>query len=176
MSRVAKNPVEIPSGVDVTINGQDVTIKGSKGSLQRNFHEAVKIVKEDNVVRIEMNESFDGASAQGGTARAHINNMVHGVSQGFQKELTLIGVGYRAQMKGTVLSLTLGKSHTDEFKVPEGITIETPSLTEVIVKGVSKDLVGQTAANIRELRPPEPYKGKGIRYKNEQVHLKETKK
>ena len=176
MSRVAKAPIEIPAGVEITLNGQDITVKGKSGELSLNVNEAVEVVKEENVLRTNARDGFAKANAQAGTARALINNMVVGVSQGFEKKLELIGVGYRAQAKGKVLNLTLGFSHPVNYEVPEGITVETPSQTEVVVKGASKQLVGQVAANIRAYRKPEPYKGKGVRYADEQVRRKEAKK
>ncbi|EKE83621.1 50S ribosomal protein L6 [Idiomarina xiamenensis] len=176
MSRVAKAPITIPAGVDVTLNGQEVTIKGAQGSLSQVVHEAVEVVQEDQELRTIAREGVANATAQAGTARALLNNMVLGVSQGFERKLQLIGVGYRAQAQGKKLNLTLGFSHPVEFEIPEGITIETPSQTEVVVKGASKQLVGQVAANIRAYRKPEPYKGKGVRYADEQVRRKEAKK
>ena len=176
MSRVAKAPVEIPAGVEVTLNGQDVTIKGKNGELSIAVHNAVEVVKEDNVLRAIPREGVAKASAHAGTARAVLNNMVVGVSQGFEKRLQLIGVGYRAQVKGKVLNLTLGFSHPVDYELPDGITAETPSQTEVVIKGADKQLVGQVAANIRAFRKPEPYKGKGVRYADENVRRKEAKK
>jgi large subunit ribosomal protein L6 len=176
MSRVAKNPVQLPSGVDVSIDGQSITVKGSKGQLVHDVHTAVEVLKNDNVLTFGPRSSDSGANALAGTTRALINNMVTGVSQGFEKKLQLIGVGYRAQAQGKVLNLSLGFSHPVEFAVPEGVTIETPSQTEVVVKGIDKQKVGQVAANIRAYRPPEPYKGKGVRYADEVVVRKEAKK
>ncbi|WP_018693999.1 50S ribosomal protein L6 [Algicola sagamiensis] len=176
MSRVAKAPITVPAGVEVTLNGQDIKIKGKNGELALNVNPAVEVVFEENVLRTNPREGFAGATAQAGTARALINNMVTGAAEGFEKKLELIGVGYRAQAKGKVLNLTLGFSHPVEFAIPEGITIETPSQTEVVVKGADKQLVGQTAANIRAYRKPEPYKGKGVRYSDEVVRRKEAKK
>ncbi|GAB3298832.1 50S ribosomal protein L6 [Pseudidiomarina andamanensis] len=176
MSRVAKAPIAIPAGVEVTLNGQEVTIKGAKGSLSRVVNEAVEVVKEDNVIRTIPREGVANATAQAGTARALLQNMVVGVAQGYEKKLQLIGVGYRANTAGSKLNLTLGFSHPIEFDIPQGITIEVPAQTEVVVKGVDKQLVGQVAANIRAFRKPEPYKGKGVRYADEQVRRKEAKK
>lgn len=177
MSRIAKNPIAIPSGVEVSINGQDVAVKGSKGNLSQNIHDAVEIMKEDNVLKFVPRDN-DGAPnwAMAGTMRAIVSNMVTGVSQGFERKLELVGVGYRAQAKGKTLELTLGFSHPVKFPVPEGITIETPSQTEILVKGVDKQLVGEVSAKIRAYRPPEPYKGKGVRYSDEVVVRKEAKK
>lgn len=176
MSRVADNPISLPSGVEVTMKEQDVTIKGSKGTLNCTLPKSVKVSQEDNVLKIVYNSEDREANKQAGTARANVNNMVVGVSEGFEKKLTLIGVGYRAQAQGKKLNLTLGFSHPIDFVVPEGIAIETPSQTEIVVKGIDKQLVGQVAANIREYRPPEPYKGKGVRYTDEYVARKEAKK
>ena len=175
MSRVANNPITIPSGVEVNIAGQNVTVKGGKGSLSHEIHPAVEISREDNVLKFSP-KAMENADALAGTTRALLNNMVTGVSEGFEKKLQLVGVGYRAQAQGNVLNLTLGFSHPVAFKVPEGITVETPSQTEVVVKGTDKQVVGQVAANIRAYRPPEPYKGKGIKYADEQIVRKEAKK
>lgn len=176
MSRVAKAPIAIPAGVEVTLNGQEVTIKGAKGSLSRVVNESVELVQQDSELRTVAREGVDGSNAQAGTARALLQNMVVGVTQGYERKLLLVGVGYRAQAQGSKLNLTLGFSHPVEFAIPEGITIETPAQTEVVVKGVDKQLVGQVAANIRAYRKPEPYKGKGVRYADEQVRRKEAKK
>ncbi|PYE31753.1 LSU ribosomal protein L6P [Idiomarina fontislapidosi] len=176
MSRVAKAPIEIPAGVEVTLNGQEVTIKGAQGSLSHVVNDAVELVQEENELRTVPREGVANSTAQAGTARALLNNMVVGVSKGFERKLQLMGVGYRAQAQGKKLNLTLGFSHPVEFEIPEGITIETPSQTEVVVKGANKQLVGQVAANIRAYRKPEPYKGKGVRYSDEQVRRKEAKK
>ena len=176
MSRIAKAPIKLPAGVEVKINAQDVTVKGAKGELSFSFNSAVNIVVEENVVTTTPNEGAADGWAQAGTARAIINNMVTGVSQGFEKKMQLVGVGYRAAAKGKTLNLTLGFSHPVDFAVPEGITIETPSQTEIVVKGADKQLVGQVCANIRAYRPPEPYKGKGIRFADEHVRRKEAKK
>ncbi|WP_258808475.1 50S ribosomal protein L6 [Pseudidiomarina sp. CB1] len=176
MSRVAKAPIAIPAGVEVTLNGQEVTIKGAKGSLSRVVNDAVELVQEDNVLRTVPREGVANATAQAGTARALLQNMVVGVAQGYERKLQLVGVGYRANTAGSKLNLTLGFSHPVEFDIPQGITIEVPTQTEVVVKGVDKQLVGQVAANIRAYRKPEPYKGKGVRYADEQVRRKEAKK
>ena len=176
MSRVAKAPIEIPAGVEIALNGQEVTVKGAQGSLSRVVNNAVELVKEDNELRTVARDGVANATAQAGTARALLQNMVVGVTKGFERKLQLIGVGYRAQAQGKKLNLTLGFSHPVEFEIPEGITIETPSQTEVVVKGADKQLVGQVAANIRAYRKPEPYKGKGVRYADEQVRRKEAKK
>ncbi|MDQ2994093.1 MAG: 50S ribosomal protein L6 [Pseudomonadota bacterium] len=175
MSRVAKSPIKVPAGVQVNINANMINIKGSKGTLERTIHPYVSIDHTDNVLKFTSNK-LDAGMAQAGTMRALVNNMVNGVSSGFKKELTLIGVGYRAAMQGTSLKLTLGFSHEVLYPVPQGITIDTPSQTEIIVSGVDKQQVGQVAADIRSYRPPEPYKGKGVRYKDEVVVKKEGKK
>ena len=176
MSRVAKKPVELPSGVEVSINGQAVTVKGSKGTMDREIHNSVEIRQEDNVLTFAPKDGSKTAMALAGTARALINNMVEGVSQGFEKKLQLVGVGYRAQAQGQKLNLTLGFSHPVDYPVPEGITVETPSQTDVVVKGIDKQKVGQVAAEIRAYRPPEPYKGKGVKYADEIIVRKEAKK
>jgi large subunit ribosomal protein L6 len=176
MSRVAKAPVELQSGVEISINGQEVTVKGKVGTLTRVFNEAVEVVQEENTLKALPREGFDDAWAQAGTARALLNNMVVGATKGFERKLELIGVGYRAQAQGKKLNLTLGFSHPVVYEMPEGISVETPSQTEVVVKGADKQVVGQVAANIRGYRPPEPYKGKGVRYSDEVVLRKEAKK
>jgi len=176
MSRVAKAPVSIPAGVEVTVNDQEVTIKGSNGSLTRVINNAVNVVVEGSELKCLPVEGVQGAWAQAGTARALINNMVIGVSKGFEKKLTLIGVGYRAKVAGNGVDLTLGFSHPLVHELPAGVKAECPSQTEIVLKGADKQLVGQVAAEIRGYRPPEPYKGKGVRYADEQVRRKEAKK
>ena len=176
MSRIAKAPITIPKGVDVKFNGNNITVKGSKGQLSFDFNPMVSIEAKDNVLQLQWDKNNQEAIAQAGTARAIVNGMVVGVSDGYEKKLTLIGVGYRAQAKGNVLNLSLGFSHPVDYEVPAGITVETPSQTEVVVKGSDRQLVGQVAAKIRAYRPPEPYKGKGIRYADENVAKKEAKK
>ncbi|MBE0361960.1 large subunit ribosomal protein L6 [Pseudoalteromonas ulvae UL12] len=176
MSRVAKAPINVPAGVEVTLNGQDIKVKGKNGELSRTINAAVEVVVNENVITTLPREGVVNAWAQAGTARALINNMLVGVDAGYERKLQLVGVGYRAAAKGKVLDLTLGFSHPVNFEVPEGITIETPSQTEVLVKGADKQLVGQVAANIRAYRKPEPYKGKGVRYADENVRRKEAKK
>lgn len=176
MSRVAKQPIKIPAGVEAKIDGQIVTIKGPKGSLQQTVPGAVQIVQEDKVLKCVPRSGDDRSRMMAGTARALLSNMVTGVTQTYSKKLELVGVGYRAQVQSRSLNLTLGFSHPVVFPVPDGITIETPSQTEIMVRGVDKQRVGQVAANIRAFRPPEPYKGKGVRYSNEIVVRKEAKK
>jgi large subunit ribosomal protein L6 len=176
MSRVAKNPVEVPKGVEVAISGQAVTVKGGKGSLQRDVHASVKVEQNDNVLTFAPKDGSKAAMALAGTTRALINNMVIGVTEGFEKKLQLVGVGYRAQAQGQKLNLTLGFSHPIDYAVPEGVTVETPSQTDVVVKGMDKQKVGQVAAEIRAYRPPEPYKGKGVKYVDEIIVRKEAKK
>ena len=174
MSRIAKKPVEIPSGSEVSINGKTVSAKGPKGNITLQLHETVNIAQEGN--KLQLSATDASAVAMTGTMRSLVNNMIIGVSQGFEKKLELIGVGYRAQAQGKVLNLTLGFSHPVNYQIPEGITIETPSQTEIFVRGVDKQKVGQVSAEIRAYRPPEPYKGKGVRYSNEYVIRKEAKK
>jgi large subunit ribosomal protein L6 len=172
MSRVAKKPVSVPNGVDVTLDGNTVT--GGKGTLSLTVHAGVKITQADNELRFEPDTLAD--DAQAGTARVLVGNMVTGVSQGFERKLQLVGVGYRAAAKPGSLTLTLGFSHPVEYVLPAGITAETPTQTDIVLKGSDKRLLGQVAADIRSYRPPEPYKGKGIRYSDEQVLRKEAKK
>lgn len=176
MSRVAKAPVAVPAGVTITLSGQDIKVKGPVGELSRTIHSDVVISQEENNIITNIVADVKGAWAQAGTARALINNMVEGVSKGFEKKLVLNGVGYRAKAAGKNLNLSLGFSHPVDHAIPEGITVETPSQTEITLKGADKHLVGQTAANIRAYRKPEPYKGKGIRYADEYVRRKEAKK
>lgn len=175
MSRVAKAPVTIPAGVEVKFDGQEITVKGKNGTLSRVLNNAVTVNQEDNQLKVSLK---DGATeiAQAGTARALINNMVIGVTEGFSRKLQLIGVGYKVQVQGSKLNLALGFSHPVEHELPQGITAECPSQTEVVIKGADKQLVGQVAANVRGYRPPEPYKGKGVRYADETVLRKEAKK
>ncbi len=176
MSRIAKAPVTIPKGVDVKLNGNNMTVKGSKGQLSFDINPMVGVTITDNVIQMQWDNNNKQATAQAGTARAIANSMVIGVSEGFEKKLSLIGVGYRAQAKGNILSLSLGYSHPVDYEVPAGITVETPSQTDILVKGSDKQQVGQVAAKIRAYRPPEPYKGKGVRYADENVVKKEAKK
>lgn len=174
MSRIAKKPITVPSGTDVTINGQTVSVKGPKGNLTMDLHETVSIKQDGS--DLTLHPASDQAVAMTGTMRSLVNNMVVGVSEGFQKKLELVGVGYRAQAQGNKLNLSLGFSHPVEYAVPEGISIETPSQTEILVSGADKQKVGQVSAEIRAYRPPEPYKGKGVRYSNEYIIRKEAKK
>ncbi|AZV40875.1 MULTISPECIES: 50S ribosomal protein L6 [Peribacillus] len=175
MSRVGKKPIEIPAGVTVTINGSDVTVKGPKGELSRSFHADLTIAQEENVVTVTRPSDSKEHRTIHGTTRAVLSNMVEGVSKGFEKSLELIGVGYRAQKQGSKLVLNVGYSHPVEFEAEQGLEIEVPSNTKIIVKGISKERVGALAADIRDVRPPEPYKGKGIRYEGEYVRRKEGK-
>jgi len=176
MSRVAKAPVTVANGVTVNINGQTVEVKGPKGTLTQNIHSSVVVELNDGVVTVKPVDEEKQSWAHAGTARALINNMVAGVNDGFEKKLTLIGVGYRAQAKGKSLDLSLGFSHPVVYDLPEGVTAETPSATEIVLKSHDKQKVGQVAAEIRAFRPPEPYKGKGVRYADEEVIRKEAKK
>jgi large subunit ribosomal protein L6 len=175
MSRIGKKPIEIPAGVTVTVNGSEVTVKGPKGELSRSFSPDLTIVVEENVVTVTRPSDEKTHRSLHGTTRALISNMVEGVSKGFEKSLELIGVGYRAQKQGTKLILNVGYSHPVEIEPETGVEVEVPSNTKVIIKGASKERVGALAANIRDVRPPEPYKGKGIRYEGEFVRRKEGK-
>jgi large subunit ribosomal protein L6 len=175
MSRIAKAPVELPQGVTATVAAGSVTLKGAKGSLSIALAPGVSVVQAEK--RLEVKYTDPGVPRmRAGSTRAHLANMVRGVTKGYEKKLELVGVGYRAQVQGKALNLTLGFSHPVNFPIPEGISIETPSQTEIIIKGVDRQKVGQVAAEIRDVRPPEPYKGKGVRYANEQISLKEGKK
>jgi large subunit ribosomal protein L6 len=176
MSRIANSPVEIPKGVEVSLAGKELSIKGGKGQMDLTIHELVDISQEENLLKFAGSQSGKKSVALAGTFRSLVNNMVVGVSTGFQKELQLQGVGYRAQMQGKDLNLTLGFSHPVVYKIPEGIEIETPTQTQIVVRGIDKQKVGQVSAEIRAFRPPEPYKGKGVRYADEQVKRKEAKK
>jgi len=176
MSRVAKAPVTIPGGVDVKIDGSDMIIKGKGGHLSYKIHNDVSVEVNGDVIQVKWDNAIKKANAQAGTVRASINNMIVGVSQGFEKKLTLIGVGYRASIKGNALTLALGFSNPVEYQVPEGVSVEATSQTELLVKGADKQKVGQVASEIRAFRPPEPYKGKGVRYTDEYVARKEAKK
>ena len=177
MSRIANAPINIPSGVEITQNGQLIKVKGSKGELEWNIHELVSVSQEDAQIKIASNQQAGKqAVALAGTTRALINNMVTGVTEGWQKKLNIIGVGYRAQAQGQKLNLTLGFSHPVVHEVPEDVKVETPSNTEIVVSGIDKQKVGQVAAEIRAYRKPEPYKGKGVRYADEYVLRKQAKK
>ncbi|MDE1464742.1 50S ribosomal protein L6 [Spartinivicinus poritis] len=176
MSRIAKSPVELPSGVEVSLAGGQITIKGSKGSLSMGLASCVEVAQEESVLTFVAKNGAKHSRAMAGTTRALVSNMVTGVNSGFEKKLQLIGVGYRAQAKGKSINLTLGFSHPVDYELPEGISAETPSQTEIVIRGIDKQLVGQVAAEIRDFRPPEPYKGKGIRYADEHVRRKEAKK
>lgn len=176
MSRIAKAPITVPTGVEVKVNGQEVTVKGNKGELVRTLNDAVVVNLTEGVVTFAPAEGVKDAWAQAGTARANVNNMVVGVTEGFKKTLLLQGVGYRTQVKGQDVNLTLGFSHPVVYSLPQGITATAPSQTEIIIEGSDKQQVGQVAAEIRAFRPPEPYKGKGVRYADENVRRKEAKK
>lgn len=176
MSRIAKQPVAIPKGVEVTHSGRTVSLKGSKGSLSMELHSEVELLEDDGAYTIGARSGSRFAKAMTGTTRALLANMVKGVSEGWERKLTLVGVGYRAQAQGDTLNLTLGFSHPVAHKMPAGVKVETPSQTEVVITGIDKQIVGQVAAEIRAYRPPEPYKGKGVRYADERVVRKEAKK
>ena len=176
MSRIAKAPITAPAGVEVKVNGQEITVKGGKGELVRTLNDAVVVELNEGVVTFAPAEGFKDGWAQAGTARANVNNMIVGVTQGFKKTLLLQGVGYRTQVKGQDVNLTLGFSHPVVYTLPKGITATAPSQTEIIIEGSDKQQVGQVAAEIRAFRPPEPYKGKGVRYADENVRRKEAKK
>jgi large subunit ribosomal protein L6 len=175
MSRVAKNPVPLPQGVTATIAAGLITIKGAKSSLSLPLANGVSVAEKDKTLQVSYTNA-DGARMRAGSTRAHLANMVHGVTKGYEKKLELVGVGFRAAVAGKTLNLTLGFSHTVNFPIPEGITIEAPSQTEVLIKGTDIQRVGQVAAEIRGIRPPEPYKGKGVKYADEKISLKEGKK
>jgi large subunit ribosomal protein L6 len=175
MSRVAKNPVNLPQGVSAAVASGVVTIKGAKGSLSLPLGHDVTVSEKDKALHVAFG-SADGARMRAGSARAHLANMVNGVTKGYERKLELVGVGFRAAVQGKALNLTLGFSHPVVYAIPDGITIESPSQTEVIVKGMDRQRVGQVAAEIRDIRPPEPYKGKGVKYADEKITLKEGKK
>ena len=176
MSRIAKAPVAIPAGVEVTLAESKIAIKGGKGTLEMDIHPSVEIKQEENNIVFAPKNGDKAAMAMAGTFRSLVNNMVIGVTQGYQKKLILQGVGYRAKTSGKVVNLSLGFSHPVDYELPEGITAEVPSQTEIVISGVDKQQVGQVAAEIRGYRPPEPYKGKGVRYADENVRRKEAKK
>lgn len=175
MSRVANNPITVPKGVEITLDGA-IAVKGPLGALSRPVAENVKVAFDDGVLTFAPADESAQANAMAGTMRSLVNNMVVGVSKGFERKLTLVGVGYRAQAQGGALNLTLGFSHPVVHKMPAGTTVETPSQTEIVIKGIDRQVVGQVAADVRAYRPPEPYKGKGVRYSDEVVIRKETKK
>ena len=176
MSRVAKYPVALPKGVDFNIAGGQITVKGPLGSLTQPLLPSVVIEKDGESLQVKAAEGAVNGGAMSGTQRALLNNMVTGVTKGFERKLTLVGVGYRAQAQGDKLNLSLGFSHPVVHAMPKGIKVETPTQTEILIKGIDKQVVGQIAAEVRAYRPPEPYKGKGVRYADEKVVLKETKK
>ena len=176
MSRVAKNPIIIPDGVNISVDEKNVTVKGSKGELDFLLSLSISLNIDDNAITVSYDESNQKSVALAGTTRSIINNMIIGVSVGFEKKLELIGVGYRAKASGKLLELTLGFSHPVKYQLPDDVHVETPSQTEVVLKSHNKQILGQVAAEIRAFRPPEPYKGKGVRYADEQVKRKEAKK
>ncbi len=176
MSRVAKNPVALPSGVEITLASGEVSIKGPLGTLKQALSGDVSVVREGDSLLCKAQNDSTQANAMSGTIRALLANMVQGVSKGFERKLNLVGVGYRAQAAGDTLNLTLGFSHPVSYKMPAGVKVETPTQTEIVLKGSDKQRIGQVAAEIRAFREPEPYKGKGVRYSDEVVILKETKK
>jgi len=176
MSRIAKAPVVIPTGVEIKLNGQSLSVKGSKGSLDLDVHPSVTVASEEGSLQFAARDGSKQSKALSGTMRSLANNMVVGVSQGFEKKLELIGVGYRGAVKGSVLNLTLGFSHPVNYQLPEGVSAEMPSQTAIVLKAADKQKLGQAAAEIRAFRPPEPYKGKGVRYADEYVRRKEAKK
>lgn len=176
VSRVARNPIPVPSGVEVVYQGRNLKIKGKNGELNQEIHSLVDFKQESDQIQFSPVDGSQSANALSGTMSALAKNMIHGVTEGFVCELVLVGVGYRAKAQGKVLDLTVGMSHPVKIEMPEGVTVETPAQTEIKLSSVDKQKVTQVAANIRRIRPPEPYKGKGIRYKNEQISLKEVKK
>lgn len=176
MSRVGKNPIQVPAGVEVTVGSEAISVKGKLGTLSQALHPKVMVKKDASTITFEVADESREANAMSGTMRALVANMVHGVDKGFEKKLTLVGVGYRAAAQGNVVNLQVGYSHPVNHKMPEGVKVETPTQTEIIVKGADRQKVGQIAAEIRAYKPPEPYKGKGIRYVDEVVVIKETKK
>jgi len=177
MSRIAKNPVALPSGVDFKVDGQKLGIKGAKGSFDYTVHKTVQVTVDDGTVTFAPADGKNNSAwAMAGTMRSLVSNMIQGVSEGFERKLELVGVGYRAQLQGKALNLQLGFSHPVVHQLPEGITAELPSQTEIILRGVDKQVLGQVAANIRAYRPPEPYKGKGVKYAGEHIVRKEAKK
>ena len=176
MSRIANHPVTLPAGVEFKLDGDTVSVKGAKGALQMQLHPSVEITRDAEVIRFAARNGDKQSRAMAGTTRALVNNMVVGVSQGFERKLQLVGVGYRAQVSGNVVNLSLGFSHPIEYQLPANVTAEAPSATDLILRGIDKQVLGQVAAEIREYRRPEPYKGKGVRYADEVVRRKEAKK
>ena len=176
MSRIANNPVSIPAGVDVKLGAEDITVKGANGTLNMPLNASVEVALNDNVLTFKARHGDKKSVAMSGTMRALVGNMVTGVSQGFEKKLQLVGVGYRTKVSGNTLNLTLGFSHPVDYELPEGVKAETPSQTDIVLKSANKQLLGQVAAEIRAFRPPEPYKGKGVRFADEHVRRKEAKK
>ncbi|MEQ3695394.1 MAG: 50S ribosomal protein L6 [Pseudomonadales bacterium] len=176
MSRIANNPVSIPAGVDVKLGAEDITVKGANGTLNMPLNASVEVALNDNVITFKARHGDKKSVAMSGTMRALVGNMVTGVSQGFEKKLQLVGVGYRTKVSGNTLNLTLGFSHPVDYELPEGVKAETPSQTDIVLKSANKQLLGQVAAEIRAFRPPEPYKGKGVRFADEHVRRKEAKK
>lgn len=176
MSRVGKQPISVPSGVDVSLQNEQISVKGSLGTLVRPTHPLVKLAIDGATIKIEPTDASAAANAMSGTMRALVANMVNGVSKGFERKLNLIGVGFRAQAQGQKLNLQIGFSHPVAKDMPQGVKVETPTPTEIVIKGPDRQVVGQIAAEVRAIRPPEPYKGKGIRYADERVVIKETKK
>ncbi|BAN24324.1 50S ribosomal protein L6 [Caballeronia insecticola] len=176
MSRVGKSPITLPQGAEVAVKGDVITVKGPLGTISQPGNKLVSVTNENGTLKLAPNDESREANAMSGTMRALVANMVHGVTKGFERKLTLVGVGYRAQAQGDKLNLSLGFSHPVVHQMPEGIKAETPTQTEIVIKGIDKQKVGQVAAEVRGYRPPEPYKGKGVRYADEVVILKETKK
>jgi large subunit ribosomal protein L6 len=176
MSRIANAPVLIPKGVETSLSKSEVSVKGSKGNLNLPLHPLVSVAQDGEELKVSAKDDSRQAGALAGTFRSLINNMILGVSEGFQKKLELQGVGYRAKASGKSINLTVGYSHPIDYKLPDGVTVETPSQTEIVITGADKQVVGQVAAELRDFRPPEPYKGKGIRYSDERVYRKEAKK
>jgi len=176
MSRIAKQPVEVPAGVELSINGRELSAKGPRGYLAMTLHDSVVVKNENNVLTFSPVDDKQSSMAVAGTIRSVVSNIVTGVTEGFEKKLVLVGVGYRAQLQGKKLNLSLGFSHPVDYAIPEGIEVETPSATEIVVRGCSKQQVGQVCAEIRAFRPPEPYKGKGVKYADERIIRKDAKK
>lgn len=176
MSRIAKEPVVVPQGVEVAIDGQKVTIKSKSGEMSLNVHPLVSVTLDNGALKVAVKDESKEANMQSGTTRALLNNYVVGLDKGFVKAMKLVGVGYRAAVKGNVLNLVLGYSHPIDFELPKGVTAEVPSQTEIVLKSFDKALLGQVAAKVRAFRAPEPYKGKGVRYADEVIHIKEAKK